>query len=84
MKVQIILQIMILITRLKYLLITDRHLKVQKVVCHLPEKPRILQNMLSSPDVAYVLDRFIISDKKFTILAAAIAKAKDQELKDGP
>jgi len=40
----------------------------------------ILQNTLNSPDVSSALDRINLSDKKFTILAAAIAKANREDL----
>jgi hypothetical protein len=39
------------------------------------KKPRFLQDMLSSPDVTSALDRINLSDQKFTILTAAVAKA---------
>ena len=48
-----------------------------------PKKSRILQTMLNSSDVASALDRINLSDRKFTILAAAIAKADGQNLEDG-
>lgn len=41
------------------------------------KKPRLLEKMLTSPDVASTLDRINLSDRKFVILAAAIAKAND-------
>ena len=44
------------------------------------KKPRFLPDMLSSPDVSSVLDRINLSDRKFTILAAAIAKAVGEDL----
>ncbi|KAK0063546.1 hypothetical protein Bpfe_007187 [Biomphalaria pfeifferi] len=46
------------------------------------KKPRILQDMLSSSDVASALDRINLSDRKFTILAAALAQASGQSLDD--
>ncbi|KAK0054278.1 hypothetical protein Bpfe_016342 [Biomphalaria pfeifferi] len=46
------------------------------------KKPRILQDMLSSSDVASALDRINLSDRNFTILAAAIAQASGQSLDD--
>ncbi|KAK0064327.1 hypothetical protein Bpfe_005986 [Biomphalaria pfeifferi] len=46
------------------------------------KKPRILQDMLSSSDVASALDRINLSDRKFTILAAAISQASGQSLDD--
>jgi len=44
------------------------------------KQPRIIPNMLSSSDVSSALDRINLSDRKFTLLAAAIAKASGQEL----
>ena len=44
------------------------------------KKPRILEDILSSPDVSSTLHRINISDQKFTLLAAAIAKASGQDL----
>ena len=44
------------------------------------KKPRIVPDMLSSPDVSSVLDRINLSDRKFTVLAAAIAKASGEDL----
>ena len=44
------------------------------------KKPRILSDVLSSPDVSSVLDRISLSDRKFTVLAAAIAKASGEDL----
>ncbi|KAK0054712.1 hypothetical protein Bpfe_015809 [Biomphalaria pfeifferi] len=46
------------------------------------KKPRILQDMLSSSDVASALDRINLSDRKFTIVAAAIEQASGQSLDD--
>ncbi|KAK0044667.1 hypothetical protein Bpfe_025955 [Biomphalaria pfeifferi] len=46
------------------------------------KKPRILQDMMSPSDVASALDRINLSDRKFTILAAAIAQASGQSLDD--
>ncbi|KAK0065084.1 hypothetical protein Bpfe_005642 [Biomphalaria pfeifferi] len=46
------------------------------------KKPRILQDMLSPSDDASALDRINLSDRKFTILAAAIAQASGQSLDD--
>lgn len=40
--------------------------------------------MLSSPDVASTLDRINLSDRKFVLLAAAIAKANDEDLSTAP
>ncbi|XP_047123055.1 uncharacterized protein LOC124806322 [Hydra vulgaris] len=48
------------------------------------KRPRILENILSSPDVSSTLDRINLSDQKFTILAAAIAKASGQDLQSTP
>ena len=44
------------------------------------KKSRILSDVLSSPDVSFVLDRINLSDRKFTVLAAAIAKATGEDL----
>ena len=44
------------------------------------KKQRILADMLSSPDVSSALDRINLSDRKFTLLAAAIAKASSVDL----
>ena len=44
------------------------------------KKPRLLEKMLSSPDVASTLDRINMSDRKFVLLAASIAKANDEDL----
>jgi hypothetical protein len=44
------------------------------------ENSCVVQNMLSSPDVASALDRINLSDRKFTILAAAIARANNEDL----
>ncbi|ESN98184.1 hypothetical protein HELRODRAFT_84940 [Helobdella robusta] len=46
------------------------------------KKTRTVQNMLSSPDVASALDRINLSDRKFTVLAAAIAQASGQDIRD--
>ncbi|ESN95740.1 hypothetical protein HELRODRAFT_184448, partial [Helobdella robusta] len=46
------------------------------------KKTRTVQNMLSSPDVASALDRINLSDRKFTVLAAAIAQASGQDIGD--
>jgi len=43
-------------------------------------KPTFLQEVLSSPDVSSVIDRVNLSDRKFTLIAAAIAKASGQDL----
>ena len=40
--------------------------------------------MLRSPAVASALDRVNLSDRKFAVLAAAIAEANGQMLDDGP
>jgi len=48
------------------------------------KKSRILEGILSSPDVSSTLDRINLSDQKFTILAAAIAKANGQDLQSTP
>lgn len=48
------------------------------------KKPSILQVVLSSPDVSSTLDRINLSDQKFTLLAAAIAKASGQDLQCAP
>ncbi|ESO05801.1 hypothetical protein HELRODRAFT_171475 [Helobdella robusta] len=45
-------------------------------------KKQISEDMLSSPDVASALDRINLSDKKFTVLAAAIAQASGQDIRD--
>ena len=44
------------------------------------KKSKLLENTLSSPDVSSALDRINLSDRKFTILAAAIAKANSEDL----
>jgi hypothetical protein len=44
------------------------------------KKPRIIADMLASPDVSSVVDRINLSDRKFTLLAAAIARASGQDL----
>lgn len=44
------------------------------------KKPQLLQKALMSPDVASALDRINLSDTKFTILAAAISKANDEDV----
>jgi hypothetical protein len=44
------------------------------------KKPRILEASLNSPEVAATLDRINLSDRKFTMLAAAIAKANGVDL----
>ena len=41
---------------------------------------KIVENTLGSPDVSSALDRINLSDRKFTILAAAIAKANGEDL----
>ncbi|ESN92918.1 hypothetical protein HELRODRAFT_165054 [Helobdella robusta] len=46
------------------------------------KKTRTVQDMLSSPDVALALDRINLSDKKFKVLAAAIAQASGQDIRD--
>ncbi|ESO11094.1 hypothetical protein HELRODRAFT_167628 [Helobdella robusta] len=46
------------------------------------KKTRTVQDMLSSPDVASALDRINLSDRKFTVLAAAIAQASGQDIRD--
>ena len=48
------------------------------------KKPRLLEKILSSPDVASTLDRINLSDRKFVLLAAAIAKANDEDLSTAP
>ena len=48
------------------------------------KKPRVLEKMLSSPDVASTLDRINLSDRKFVLLAAAVAKANDEDLSTAP
>lgn len=45
-----------------------------------PKRSKLLENTLSSPDVSSALDRINLSDRKFTILAAAIAKANSEDL----
>ena len=42
----------------------------------------IVNKMLSSSDVASAVDRINLSDRKFTILAAAIARASGEDLTD--
>jgi len=42
------------------------------------------QNIMSCPTVASVLHRVILTDRKFAVVAAAIAKANGQKLDDGP
>jgi hypothetical protein len=44
------------------------------------KRSKLLENTLSSPDVSSALDRINLSDRKFTILAAAIAKANREDL----
>ncbi|ESO02774.1 hypothetical protein HELRODRAFT_174188 [Helobdella robusta] len=46
------------------------------------KKTRTVQDMLSSPDVASALDRINLSERKFTVLAAAIAQASGQDIRD--
>ncbi|ESN97375.1 hypothetical protein HELRODRAFT_124064, partial [Helobdella robusta] len=46
------------------------------------KKTLTVQDMLSSPDVASALDRINLSDRKFTVLAAAIAQASGQDIRD--
>ncbi|ESO02818.1 hypothetical protein HELRODRAFT_174241 [Helobdella robusta] len=46
------------------------------------KKTRTVQDMLSSPDVASALDKINLSDRKFTVLAAAIAQASGQDIRD--
>nr|XP_047145056.1 uncharacterized protein LOC124818345 [Hydra vulgaris] len=48
-----------------------------------PKRQCILDTILDSPDVSSTLDRINLSDTKFTILAAAIARAGGQNLDDG-
>jgi len=48
------------------------------------KKPKLLETMLSSPDVASILNRIDLSDRKFVLLAAAIAKANDEDLSTAP
>ena len=48
------------------------------------KKPRLLEKILSYPDVASTLDRINLSDRKFVLLAAAIAKANDEDLSTAP
>ena len=48
------------------------------------KKPHILNEILSSPDVSSTLDRINLSDQKFTILAAAIARASGEDLQSTP
>ncbi|KAK0063240.1 hypothetical protein Bpfe_007436 [Biomphalaria pfeifferi] len=48
-----------------------------------PKKPRILQTMLNSSDVSSTLDRTNLSDRKFTVLAAAIARANGEDVGTG-
>lgn len=43
------------------------------------KRSRFIENTLSSPDVSSALDRINLSDRKFTILAAAIAKANSED-----
>ena len=50
--------------------------------CAAGKKPDFIQEMLSSQDVSSALDRINLSDRKFTILAAAIAKASKEDLND--
>jgi len=60
-------------------------LKVEETSCSTnpsqSKKPKMIQTLLSSPDVSSALDRINLSDNKFTILAAAIAKASGEDLK---
>ena len=46
------------------------------------KKLRLVENMLSSADVASTLDRINLSDQKFAMLAAAIAKANGQDIEN--
>src|SRR6218665_1766900 len=48
------------------------------------KKPRVLEDILSSPDFSSVLDRISLSAQKFTILAASIANASGQDLLSVP
>ncbi|KAK0067447.1 hypothetical protein Bpfe_002954 [Biomphalaria pfeifferi] len=48
-----------------------------------PKKPRILQTMLNSSDASSTLDRINLSDRKFTVLAAAIARANGEDVGTG-
>ena len=42
------------------------------------KQPRLLQNILASPDVSSTLDRINLSNGKFSVLAAAIARANGE------
>lgn len=46
------------------------------------KRSRLVMNMLTSPDVSATLDRINLSDKKFTILAATIARANGENLNE--
>jgi hypothetical protein len=48
------------------------------------KKAKIRQQSLNSPDVVSALDRINMSDRKFTILAAAIARANGDNLDSSP
>ena len=48
------------------------------------KKLHILNEILSSPDVSSTLDRINLSDQKFTILAAATARASGEDLQSTP
>lgn len=45
-------------------------------------KPQLIQNILASSSVSSALDRLNMSDRKFAMLAAAIAKANGQDLSE--
>ena len=44
------------------------------------KRPHILERILSSPDLSSTLDRINLSDQKFTMLAATIARAIEEDL----
>jgi hypothetical protein len=48
------------------------------------KKTGILEDIISSPGVSSTLDRINLSDRKFTLLAAAIAKANGQDIQNAP
>lgn len=48
------------------------------------KKPRIIENILNSPDVSSALDRINLSNGKFTMLLAAIARGNGENLENTP
>lgn len=47
-------------------------------------RPGVLQKILNSPDVTSAVDRAKLSTRKFTMIAAAIARACDEDVRDTP